>query len=104
MVTLHIENTVHDYETWKGAFDKFERFRADSGVRSYRVSRRVDDAHQVTVDLEFDTAAEAVAFRGALEQIWRTPQSQRELVEHGTPVLYEVADARVLSAAAASTA
>jgi hypothetical protein len=104
MVTLHIENTVHDYESWKSAFDKFERFRADSGVRSYRLSRKVEDGNQVAVDLEFATAAEATAFRGALEQIWRTPQSQQQLVEHGTPVLYEVTVDRTLSAAAASTA
>jgi len=104
MATLHIENTVRDYEAWKSVFDKFDRFRADQGVRSYRVSRQVDDGNQITVDLEFDTADEATAFRGALEQIWRTPQSQEQLVEHGTPVVYELADAQVLSAAAASTA
>lgn len=104
MVTLHIENTVHDYATWKSVFDKFDRFRADQGVRSYRVARRVDDGNQITIDLEFDTTDEATAFRGALEQIWRTPQSREQLVEHGTPAIYEVADSRVLSATAASTA
>lgn len=104
MVTLHIENTVHDYDAWKGVFDKFDRFRADHGVRSYRLSRRVDDGNQITVDLEFGTAEQAIAFRGALEQIWRTPQSREQLIDHGTPVLYEVADEKVFSATAASTA
>ena len=40
MAILHIENTVHDFDTWKAAFDKFERFRADHGVRSYRFCAR----------------------------------------------------------------
>lgn len=104
MVTLHIENTVTDYEAWKSVFDKFERFRAESGVRSYRLSRQVEDGNRVVIDLEFETAAEATAFCGALVQVWRTPQSREHLVEHGSPVLYEVAVERTLSAAAASTA
>ena len=29
-------------------------------------------------------------FRGRLEQIWRTPQSRAQLVEHDGPVLLEV--------------
>lgn len=104
MTTLHIENTVTDFEAWKKVFDKFERFRADQGVRSYRLSRRADNGNEVVVDLDFDTAQEATAFRGALEQIWRTPQSQQHLVEHSTPVVYEVVVARTLTAADASTA
>lgn len=103
MTTLHIENQVHDFDAWKEVFDKFDRFRADQGVRSYRVSRLVGDGNQVVIDLEFDTVEEATAFRGALEQIWRTPQSQQQVVAHSTPVLFEVVDAQVLSAAAAST-
>lgn len=104
MATLHVENTVRDYDTWRGVFDKFERFRADNGVRSYRLSRRVDDEHQVLIDLEFDTVEEAVAFRGALEKIWQTPQSREQLIAHATPVVCEVDVERSLSAAAASTA
>ncbi|RNL62569.1 hypothetical protein EFK50_12445 [Nocardioides marmoriginsengisoli] len=102
MITLHIENTVHDYESWKAAFDKFDRFRADQGVRSYRLTRRVEDGNQVAIDLTFDTAEEATAFRGALEQIWRTPQSQEQLVAHGSPTLHELVEERVPTAAAPS--
>ncbi len=75
-ISLQIRNTVRDFETWKAAFDKFERFRAEHGVRSYRVLRRADDEHDVQVILDFDTAEAAVEFRGHLEQIWRTPQSR----------------------------
>lgn len=102
MATLHIENTVHDYTEWKRVFDKFDRFRADNGVRSYRLARRVDDERQISIDLEFDTAAEALAYRGALERIWRTPQSKAQLVAHGTPVVLDVVEEHPVSAAAAS--
>jgi hypothetical protein len=103
MTTLHIENTVHDFETWKAAFDKFERFRADQGVRSYQVYQLAADPQQIAVDLHFDDADSAVSFRGALEQIWATPQSKEQLIAHSTPALYEVVVDRDLSGAAAST-
>lgn len=98
MTTLHIENTVADFDAWKETFDKFERFRADQGVRSYRLSRRVDNGNEVVVDLDFDTAEAATAFSGALEQIWRTPQSQQLLVAHSVPVVYDVVVSQTLTA------
>ena len=90
MNTLQIRNTVRDFETWKSVFDKFERFREEHGVRSYRVLRRADAERDVQVILDFDTEAAATEFRGHLEQIWRTPQSQAQLVDHDEPVLLEV--------------
>lgn len=102
MITLHMENTVRDFDAWKKNFDKFDRFRADQGVRSYRVARRADEPNQFTVDLEFDDIETATAFRGALEKIWATPQAQELLVAHSPAVILEVADQRVLSAGAAS--
>ena len=100
MTTLHIENTVHDYEAWEQAFDKFERFRAEHGVRSYRISRAAADPQQVSVDLSFDSRAEAEAFVPRLQQVWSTPQSKRMLVDHQPPVLLEVVRDRVLEATA----
>jgi ribosomal protein L35AE/L33A len=94
MATLHVENTVRDFDEWKAVFDKFDRFRAEKGMRSYRMARRVDEPNQVIVDLDFATVEEAVAFRGALEQIWRTPQSQQQLVDHGTPLVYDIVEQR----------
>ena len=96
MTTLHIENTVRDFDEWKAAFDKFERFRADKGVRSYRLARELADPNRVVIDLDFDSAEEATVFRGALEQIWRTPRSRHELVAHTAPTVYEVVETRVL--------
>lgn len=89
MTMLHVENTVRDYDEWKSAFDKFDRFRADNQVRSYRVSRFADDPSEVHVDLEFDSRSEAEAFALKLQLIWATPQSQAQLVAHNEPVLLE---------------
>lgn len=96
MVTVHVENTVRDFDAWKAVFDKFDRFRVDQGMRAYRMSRRLDDPQQVSIDLEFDSIDEATAFRGALEQIWRTPQSKEQLVSHEAPTLLEVVEQREL--------
>ena len=82
MTTLHIENTVHDYDAWKGAFDKFDRARRDRGVRSYRISRSQQDDDKVLVDLEFDNATRAEEFARVPPGVWRTPQSQGVLAEH----------------------
>jgi hypothetical protein len=94
MATLHIENTVRDFEEWKAVFDKFDRFRADKGTRGYRLSRLVDDPSTVVVDLDFDSIEDATLFRGALEQIWQTPQSKQQLVSHRTPLVYDVVEQR----------
>ena len=96
MTTLHIENTVRDYATWQEAFDKFERFRVDNGVRSYRISRQVADQNKVTVDLEFGSRADAEAFVPLLQKIWSTPHSREQLVAHADPVLMETVRLRDL--------
>ena len=90
MNSVQIRTTVHDYDGWKAAFDKYERFREEHGVWSYRVLRRADDAHDVQVILDFDDEAAAADLRGRLEQILTTPQSQAVAVSHEGPVLLEV--------------
>lgn len=96
MTTLHIENTVRDYATWQEAFDRFERFRAENGVRSYRICQQAGDPSQITVDLEFGSTAEAEAFVPLLERIWSTPQSREQLLAHEAPEILEVLRHRVL--------
>lgn len=96
MPSLRIENTVRDFDEWKAVFDKFERFRAEKNVRSYRLSRSVDDANQVTIDMDFDSLADATSFRTALEQIWQTPQSKEQMVAHSRPEVYDVVEQRSL--------
>jgi hypothetical protein len=97
MTTLHLQNTVHDYSSWKTAFDKYDRFRAENGVRSYRIRRLPDDPQQIVVDLEFDDRATAEAFIGLLAKIWNSPQSRAELVSHAEPLLLEDVEHRVLT-------
>jgi hypothetical protein len=98
MTTVHIENTVEDFDTWKANFDKYERFRAEQGVQSYRVSRGIADPHEVLIDLEFRDEAAAHAFLPKLKQIMSSPQAQAQLVRHSVPRLYTVLTERVPSA------
>jgi hypothetical protein len=97
MVTLHIENQVHDYETWKTVFDKFDRERRNRGVRSYRIVRAADDPNQLLVDMEFDSTTRAEEFREFLRAVWATPQSQAQLVDHRPATVYEVAEEKTLT-------
>lgn len=90
MPTVHIENTVRDFDSWKAAFDKFEQFRAAQGVQAYRVTRSVAQPDRVVVDLDFATLASAEAFMPHLEQIWATPQSQQQLTRHSSPEIYDL--------------
>lgn len=87
MITLHIENTIADYDAWKAAFDRYDRARRDHHVRAYRVSRPVDDPTQVLIDLDFDTRDDAAAFVRVLEKIWQTPLSATVSSAHTTPEL-----------------
>ena len=97
MTTVHIENTVRDFDTWKTNFDKYERFRAEQGVRSYRVSRSLTDPNEVLIDLEFCDQTAAQAFLPKLEQIMSSPQARMQLVRHSVPRLYAVVTERVPS-------
>jgi hypothetical protein len=98
MTTVHIENTVQDFDTWRVNFDKYERFRAEQGVQSYRVSRSVTEPDEVLIDLEFCDETAAQAFLPKLEQIMSSPQARTQLVRHSVPRLYAVVTERVLSA------
>jgi len=93
-VTLQVRNQVRDFESWKDAFDGYQRFREESGVRRHRVLRRVDDPSRVDVELDFDSVAEAGAFREKLEKVFATPRSRQELLSHETPVLLNLVETR----------
>jgi hypothetical protein len=99
MTTVHIENSVQDFGTWKANFDKYERFRAEQGVQSYRVSRSVTEPNEVLIDLEFRDETTARAFLPKLEQIMNSPQARAELMRHSAPRLYTVVTERAPSAA-----
>jgi hypothetical protein len=70
MPILQIEHSVRDYEAWKRAFDGDPLGREDNGVRRYRIVRPTDDPNYVAVDLEFDSAEAAEAFRSRLQGLW----------------------------------
>ena len=99
MITVHIANTVRDFDAWKTNFDKYERFRAEQGVQSYRVSRSVTEPNEVLIDLEFCDGTAAQAFLPKLEQIMNSPQARAQLAEHSVPRLYTVVTERAPSAA-----
>jgi len=84
MATLRIEHAISDYDTWQQAFDRFAAARANSGVRRFAIRQPVDDALYLTLDLEFDTTAQAAAFADFLHQhVWSSAESSPALA--GTP-------------------
>jgi hypothetical protein len=87
MITLHIENTIADYNVWKAAFDRYDRARRDHHVLAYRVSRPVDDPTTVYIDLDFESRDHATAFGQVLEKIWQTPLSATVSSAHAAPQL-----------------
>ena len=74
MTTLRVELEIRDYGLWRSAFDKDAGGRESSGMRRYRIFRPVDNDHQVMLDLDFDTTADAGAFLETLR-----PKSGRRL-------------------------
>lgn len=83
MPVLQIEHPVRDFETWKATFDGARGRREAGNVRRYQVYRPVDDPKFIGVDLEFDSRAEAEAFKLGLEELWQSPQAT--LVLGGSP-------------------
>jgi hypothetical protein len=53
-ITLRIEHTVSDFDSWKAAFDSDPIGRQKSGVRRYHILRPTDDPNYVMINLEFD--------------------------------------------------
>lgn len=70
MYILRIEHPVPDFDGWKQAFDSDPAGREKSGVRRYRVSRAIDNANYVLIDLEFDTASQAEGLLAAMRAVW----------------------------------
>lgn len=84
MATLHIQHPITDFDTWTSAFNRFADARRNAGVRAERVQRPVDDPKFVVIDLDFDSAEEALSFRGFLiAQVWANPENSPGLA--GTP-------------------
>lgn len=84
MPIVQIEHPVGSFAAWKAAFDRDPVGREASGVRRYRIFRPVDDPNYIAVNLEFEDASRAVAFRAAMENLWRSSQAAAVL-GGGTP-------------------
>ncbi len=84
MPTLHIQHPITDLETWLAAFNRFADARRTAGVRGERIRQPVDNPNYIVVDLEFETVADATAFRHFLEdQVWKVRENSPGLA--GTP-------------------
>lgn len=79
MTTLHVEQKVPDFATWKKLFEADKAHRKESGVRSYRISKRTDDPNYVVVDMEFDSSGEAQAFLTKLKGLWQSPEAKEAM-------------------------
>ncbi|MDQ4082013.1 MAG: hypothetical protein M3123_03885 [Actinomycetota bacterium] len=70
MTILQIEHRVADFDRWRTAFESDPVGREEGGVRRYRILRPLDDPNYVVVELEFESASDAEAFRGELHSLW----------------------------------
>lgn len=85
MTIVQLEHSVGSFDTWKAAFDSDPVGREASGVRRYRIVRPTDDPNYVVIDLEFDDLRRAVAFRAAIEQMWRSSPQAAAALAGGVP-------------------
>jgi hypothetical protein len=93
MTTLHIRHAISDFETWATAFRRFAEPRRQAGVRAERIRRPVADPNYVVLDLDFDSAEEAVAFRRFLEtQVWAVKENAPALVGSPETMVLEPVD------------
>ncbi len=84
MATLHIEHAISDFDVWRGAFERFEQYRMQAGVRAQRIQRPVDDRNYVVIDLDFDTVGGAEKFLDFLTTtVWSSRDKSPALA--GTP-------------------
>lgn len=70
MYILQIEHPVPNFEGWKKAFDSDPVDRKASGVRRYKISRKVDEPDYILIDLEFDNLNDADACHAKLRNLW----------------------------------
>lgn len=90
MFTLRIEHTVRDFRMWRQAFDKDVLHRGTSGVRSYKISRPLNENNHVLLDLDFDTQEAAERFLSRLQtDLWKGDLISQALTGEPTTQLIE---------------
>ena len=76
MHVLQIEHPIRDFDTWKGAFDRFSAKRQESGVRRHQVLRPTDDPKLVIIELGFDGTNEAESSLAWLRrEVWASREA-----------------------------
>jgi hypothetical protein len=81
MHVLQIEHPIRDFDTWKGAFDRFSDKRQESGVRRYQVLRPTDALNYVIIELGFDGPSEAESFLAWLRrEVWASRETAPALM------------------------
>jgi len=91
MFTLRIEHQISDFDTWRGAFDRFAEIRLRSGARSLAIRQPIDDPAQVLIDLDFDTVNQAEAFLDFLRtRVWVNRDNSPALIGAPTTRILEV--------------
>jgi hypothetical protein len=95
MHVLQIEHPIRDFETWKGAFDRFSGKRQQSGVRRHRVLRPADDPNYVVIELGFDGASEAESFLAWLRrEVWSSREAAPALMGEPQTRIVEVVETK----------
>lgn len=64
MTTVIVSHNVGDFTTWKQAYDGNQHLRAQHGCLSAEVLRGAQDANQISVVMQWPSAAQAQAFLG----------------------------------------
>jgi hypothetical protein len=67
MATLFVRHTVKDYNTWRRAFDAFQKVAHKHPPKSGTVYQEADDPNDVTVTHDFDSVEAAQSFAQADE-------------------------------------
>jgi len=96
MATLHVEQTVSDFDAFKRMFDTDPADRKGSGVTGYRMSRAADDPNHVLIDMELDSVESAQALLGKLKEVWKSPQASALLTEAPQATVTEVVETKIL--------
>jgi hypothetical protein len=95
MHVLQIEHPIGDFDTWKGAFDRFSTKRQESGVRRHQVFRPTDDPNYVIIELGFDEPEEAESFLGWLRsEVWSSREAAPALMGEPRTRIVEAVDVK----------
>src|SRR5918997_3589881 len=95
MHVLQIEHPIRDFDTWKGAFDRFSDKRQQSGVRRHQVLRPTDDPNYVIIELGFDGPSQAESFLAWLRrEVWASREAAPALMGEPQTRIVEVVEAK----------